>query len=271
MKDFLQSVTNHSTMLNVFSFDRTPFLAGNAWTRSLISGAISTAITAIGVYSGYVAMDANYAAALGSQAQHFKMATGSIIIGLLGYSMRDLFRSITMDVKTQIRVARANSWLMKGTANNVGCSSHIYMQQTSLCMVRFVEVEGGINVYAIARHQDHESPILIDAMLFDEDYPALANFYTHPADIRSALSEACGELTGMVAKQLGIAFASPQIRNQELEQPGIEDDELLLDDDLLDDLEASHPEVFSRASAPRMNGGQALRAAANVPTEAVKH
>ncbi|MFO6995444.1 hypothetical protein P3D53_14470 [Pseudomonas aeruginosa] len=270
MKDFLKSVTNHSTMLAVFSFDRTPFLAGNAWTRSLLSGAISTAITAIGVYSGYVAMDANYAAALGSHEQNFKLATGAIIIGLLGYSLRDLFRSITMDVKTQMRVARANSWLMKGTASTVECSSHIHMQQTSLSMVRYVEVDGGIKVYAIARHHDHESPVLIDAMLFDEDYPALATFYTHPADIRSALGEACGDLTGHVARQLGIALASPDLRKQQPVPDTKEDDELFLDDDLLDDLETAS-EVFGRASAPRMRGGEALRAAAQVPTEAVKH
>ncbi len=271
MKDFLKSVTNNSKMLSVYSFDRTPFQAGNTWTRSLLSGAITTAITAIGVYSGYVALDANYAAALGTHAQNFKLTTGATIVGLLGYSLRDLFRSITMDVKTQIRVARANSWLMKGSASTVECSSHIHMQQTSLSMVRYAEVEGGIKVYAIARHHEHESPILIDAMLFDEDYPALATFYTHPADIRSALGEACGELTGKVAQQLGIALASPQIRKQELAPSSFEDDELVLDDELLDDLEASHPEVFGRASAPRLRGGQALRAAAQVPTEAVKH
>lgn len=266
----LKSITNSSTMLDAYSYDRAQFRAGHIWTRSLLAGVISTCLTAIGVYSGYLTLDPQFAAALGEQALNFKLGTGSIIACLLGYSLRDLFRTITTDVKTQMRVARANSWLTKGTANTHDYSGHIHMQQTPLCMVRFVEVEGGIKVYAIGKHDDHAKPILIDAMLFDEEYPALAKFLTHESDIRSALNEACAEWSEMVAQELCIDLcqdgASALVKINPLE----DDFDLGLDDDLLDNLENTD-NVFGRATAPIQRGIEAIRAVSNLPPEAIKH
>lgn len=272
MKHLLKSITNSSTMLEGYSYDRATFRAGHIWTRSLISGAISTSLTAIGVYCGALAMDAQFAASFGDQALNFKMAAGAVIISLLGYSLRDLAGSVIRDVKTQMRVARANSWLMKGTANTHDYSHHIYMQQTALSMVRFVEVEGGIKVYAIAKHPDHEQPVLLDVMLLDEEYPALATYFTHASDIRSTLNESCGEWSDAVAQNLGITLSHattiPQKNASNLEEaPLILDDELM--SELTDQQEGFSP-VFARASAPRQRG-EALRAAAQLPPEAITH
>lgn len=271
MKQLLKNITNSSTMLDGYSYDRATFVAGHVWTRSLISGAISSALTAIGVYSGVLAMDAQFAASLGDQALNFKMAAGTIIISLLGYSLRDLAGSVIRDVKTQMRVARANSWLMKGTASTHDYKHHIYMQQTALTMVRFVEVDGGIKVYAIARHADYEQPILIDVMLFDEEYPALATYFTHTSDIRSSLNESCGEFSSAVAQHLGIKLSQPTVRPQNAGQAQDEEAPLTLDDDLISDVaENFDPAVFARASAPRPRG-EALRAVAQLPPEAITH
>lgn len=271
MKNPLQSLTNRSTMIEGYSYDRADFEAGHVWTRSLLSGAICTGLTGLGVYCGYLAMDPQFAAALGSHALNFKLACGTVITTLLGYSLRDLLRSITSDVKTKLRVARANSWLKKGSANSPDYSAHIVMQQTTLSMVRFVEVDGGIKVYAIGKHPEHPNPILIDAMLFDEEYPALALFYTHAADIRSRLSEACDEWTPAVADQLSIVLY-PMQNNPAIMTPEPEP-ELLLDDDFLDQLKDDFPASMGRASAPRApsRAGSALRKVAEVPAEAVTH
>ncbi|MPQ71462.1 hypothetical protein [Pseudomonas sp. MWU12-2323] len=273
MKNLIKSITNSSTMLNGYSYDRTEFQAHHVWTRSLLSAAISTGLTCIGVYCGYLAMDAQFATALGSQAVNFKLATGAVIASLLGYSLRDLFRSITSDVKTQLRVARANSWLVKGNASTHDYSAHIAMQQTQLSMVRYVEVEGGIKVFAIAKHQDHPNPILIDTMLFDEEYPAMASFYTHAADIRSTLNEACAEWSGSVAEQLGIALTPQQAGapSTVLRQKIDDEAEFELDDAMFDDLENDTHPVFARANAPRRSPGEALRRVSQIPPEAITH
>lgn len=272
MKHLLKSITNGSTMLDGYSYDRATFRAGHVWTRSLISGAISTSLTAIGVYSGILAMDAQFAASFGDQALNFKLAAGAVIISLLGYSLRDLAGSVIRDVKTQMRVARANSWLMKGNASTHDYSHHIYMQQTALTMVRFVEVEGGIKVYAIAQHPEHQQPVLLDVMLLDEEYPALATYYTHTSDIRSSLNESCGEWTDAVAQHLGIKLS------QATSAPAVparmtEEEPLTLDDEFMSDLGDPQEEfspMFARASAPRPRS-EALRAVAQLPPEAITH
>lgn len=272
MKQLLKSITNSSTMLDGYSYDRTVFRAGHVWTRSLISGAISTGLTAIGVYSATLAMDSQFAAGFGDQALNFKMAAGTVIISLLGYSLRDLAGSVIRDVKTQMRVARANSWLMKGAASTHDFSHHIHMQQTALTMVRFVEVEGGIKVYAIAKHPEHEQPVLLDVMLYDEEYPALATYFTHTSDIRSSLSESCGEWSDAVANHLGIKLSQAALTPQKGSHQ-VEDEPLALDADFLDDLadqQESFNPVFGRASAPRPRG-ETLRAAAQLPPEAITH
>lgn len=263
MKTLLNSITNRSTMLTGFSYDRTGFLAKHVWTRSLLSGAISTTLTGIGVYSGFLAMDAQFGAALGGQALNFKLGAGALIACLLGYSLRDLGRSIIADVKTDLRVARANSWLLKGTARTHDYASHIAMQETQLSMVRFVDVEGGIKVYAIAKHQEHPSPIMIEAVLFDTDYPALAHYYTHQADIRSTLTEACGEWSVDVADQLGIVLSPDQPQAQTDDEVALEDD-----DSFIDSIRESAPSAFARANVVR---GKALRDVSQRPTESVAH
>lgn len=276
MKDFLNSITNASTMLDGYRFDREEFRAGHVWTRSLLSGAISCGITVVGAYAGYLATDAQFASALGAQALNFKLAAGAVLSSLLGYSLRDLFHSVTRDVRTQMRVARANSWLIKGTANTHDFTSHIHMQQTPLNMVRFVEMDGGIRVFAIAKHPESQNPILIDAMLVDDDYPALATYYTHEADIRSTLHEACAEWSDNVANDLGIRLTSALLAEQKpnSQLPAVAD--IVLPDDfdqeLNHGLEADEALTFGRASAPAPRSrGEALRAAANIPTEVVAH
>ncbi|HDS1721649.1 hypothetical protein NPS53_09065 [Pseudomonas putida] len=272
MKHLLKSITNSSTLLSGYSYDRSTFRAGHVWTRSLISGAVSASLTAVGVYSGVLAMDAQFAASFGEQALNFKMAAGAVTISLLGYSLRDLAGAVIRDVKTQMRVARANSWLMKGIATTHDYSHHIHMQQTPLSMVRFVEVEGGIKVYAIAKHPENEQPVLLDVTLYDEEYPALAIYYTHAADIRSSLNESCGEFSEAVAKHLGIKL-SPAAPLPQKTTHQLEDEPLQLDEELLNELSDHHDgfsPLFARASAPRQRG-EALRAVSQVPPEAITH
>jgi hypothetical protein len=276
MKSLLNSITNSSTMLDGYRFDREQFRASHVWARSLLSGAISCGLTVIGVYTGYLASDGQFASALGTQAVNFKLAAGAVLCSLLGYSLRDLFHSITNDVRTEVRVARANSWLIKGTASTTDFSNHIRMQQTPLSMVRFVEMVGGIRIYAIGKHPGTKSPILIDAMLFDEDYPAMATYYTHETDIRSALHEACAEWSDTVASDLGIELTSvvTAAASEPTPQPPLADMELPdnFDSKLLEGLDAEDAKTFGRASAPAPRSrGEALRAVANVPAEAVTH
>jgi len=276
MKNLLHSITNNSTMLDGYRFDREQFRASHVWSRSLLSGAISCGLTVIGVYTGYLATDAQFASALGTQALNFKLATGAVICSLLGYSLRDLFHAITKDVKTQMRLARANSWLIKGTASTHDLCSHIHMQQTAVSMVRFVEMNEGIRVYAIAEHPETKSPILIDVMLLDEDYTALATYYTNEADIRSSLHEACAEWSDTVAKALGIQLTSAMHITTEPPLCSADDSDLELpagfEQELMDGLNEEHAATFGRAAAPAPRSrGEALRAAANVPAEAVTH
>ena len=270
----LKSITNNSNLLEGYSYDRTPFCAGHTWTRTLLSGAICTGLTAIGVYAGYLAMDKHFADALGDQALNFKITTGAVVATLLGYSLRDLLRSIIRDVKTQMRVARGNSWLTKGTASTLDHASHIHMQQTPLCMVRFVEIEGGLKVYAVAKHHEHPEPILIDTLLLDDEYPALATFYTHEADIRSTLSEACGEWSAAVAGHLGIILGQLTGRTQSGAtriSTQLPDEESELGDDFLKSLGNPSALVFGRASAPRIRPGDALRTVTDLPPQAITH
>lgn len=276
MKDLLNSITNGSTMLDGYRFDREQFRAGHAWKRSLLSGAISCGLTVVGVYTGYLATDAQFASALGAQALNFKLAAGAALSSLLGYSLRDLFHSVTRDVRTQMRVARANSWLIKGTANTHDFTSHIHMQQTPLNMVRFVEMDGGIRVYAIAKHPETQSAILIDAMLFDEDYPALATYYTHEADIRSTLHQACGEWSDNVANDLGIQLTSAILGERKPTPQSPTTPDIVLPDDFDQELshriDADESLTFGRASAPAQRSrGEALRAVAHVPAAVVAH
>lgn len=272
MKHLLKSITNSSNMLSGYSYDRATFRAGHVWTRSLISGAVSAGLTAVGVYGGVLAMDAQFAAGFGEQSLNFKMAAGAVIISLLGYSLRDLAGSVIRDVKTQMRVARANSWLLKGIASTHDYSHQIHMQQTALSMVRFVEVEGGIKVYAIAKHPENEQPVLLDVTLYDDEYPALANYYTHASDIRSSLNESCGEYSEAVAKRLGIMLSPAAPMTQQRTQK-LDEEPLHLDEEWLNELSDQHEPynpVFARASAPRQRG-EALRAISQVPPEAITH
>lgn len=276
MKTLIKSITNDSIMLDGFSYDRSMFRAHHVWTRTMLSAVVSAGVAAVGTYLGYQALSAPFASAISNDPLNFKLAAGAVITSSLAYTLRDLFRSITTDVKTQLRVARANSWLVKGTASNHDYSAHIAMQETQLTMVRYVEVEGGIKVFAIAKHPIYPEPILLEAMLFDGEYPALAIFYTHAADIRSTLNEACAEWSGTVADQLGILLSShpaPAAGSEvAMKQPATEELEEELDATMFEDDMGIDPHpAFSRASAPRIRPGEALHRVAQIPPEAITH
>lgn len=274
MNHLLESITNASTRIDGYSYDRTPFYAGNAWNRSLLSGAISTSLTAIGVYTGYLAMDASFASALGAQALDFKLACGAVIASLLGYSLRDLFRSITSDVKTQMRVARANCWLAKGAADTADESSDVQMQQLPLTMVRFVEVDGGIKVYCIARQDGRDQLALIEAVLLDDEHQAYATIHTEPAEIRIMLHEACGNWSNAVASQMGISLGQRTEKHlsgaTRLPPPQVEE-ELVFDDDFLDDFKVGSDKVYGQASAPRRRTQTARPETLDTAQAAVTH
>jgi hypothetical protein len=148
------------------------------------------------------------------------------------------------------------------------------MQETPLSMVRFVEIDGGLKVYAVAKHDEHAAPILIDALLLDDDYLALATYYTHEADIRTILSEACGRWNTTVAEQLGISLGQPSGKalsgaTRVTQHPA--DDESELGEAFLDSLGDTSNSVFGRASAPRGRAGDALRSVAELPAQAITH
>lgn len=275
MKVMFKSVSSSSTMIEGFSYDRANFEAKSLWNRSLLSGAISTGLTGLGVYCGYLMADPAFAGVLGDQALQAKIAASGLICALLGYSLRDLFSSITHDVTTKLRVARANSWLSKGTAHAHDLTGQVAMQQTQLSMVRFVEVDGGIKVFAIAKHEQHESPFLIETMLFDEEYPAHSVLYTHKADIRSRLNEACAEWAPEVADLLCIQLDSaPASSVHSLEEQ--HDDLDLGDDFAFDDLVPAAIGRASASSAAKLNADRAvapnkadlLRKAGTIPSDA---
>ncbi|MFL1449242.1 hypothetical protein ACI77O_12675 [Pseudomonas tritici] len=257
MKNLLNSITNASTLADTYTFDRSKFYAGNAWTRSLLSGAISTGLTGIGVYTGYLAMDSQFASALSSQAVNFKLACGAVIACLLGYSLRDLMRSITLDVKSEMHVARANSWLDKGEALSNDKETKIKMQQTSVCMTRFVEVRGGIKVYCLAKQTARPTNILIEALLMDDLHEPVATYYSDVSDIRAALNHACGQWGASVAEQLGISLSEttspppPQQSGATRLAQVQPEEEFDLDDALLDEVQLSREPGYGVASKPR--------------------
>jgi hypothetical protein len=278
MKDLFSSITNSANLLDVgYSYDRTRFYAGHGWQRSFISGAITAGLTAVSIYTGFLAADAQFATALGAQAANFTLASGAVAASMLAYSLRDLFRSITQDVKTELRVVRANSWLTKGDASNFDQSEVIKVQQTSLGMVRYAPVDGGIKCFALACHPDYEHPFLLEALLFDDEYPALATFYTEEADIRSLLGEACGEWSNIVARRLGISFTPKAQQGAEVahDRAALDDFDAALAEQLDDDAsEFSKPaseDVFGRASAPRNARAELVLALSKVPPEAITH
>ncbi|MBA1280558.1 MULTISPECIES: hypothetical protein [Pseudomonadaceae] len=267
-----RSISNSSTMIQGYSYNHALFRAQPAWSRSLLSGVISVSLVGVGVYSGYSLVSADFGGDLGAHALNYKMGFGATLACLLGYSLRDLFSSITRDVRTQLRVARANSWLSKGTATAADQPTGISMTLASLNMVRFVEVDSGIKVFAIARHPDYTNPVLIRAMLIDEEYLAAAEVVATDADIRNVLNEACGEWSGAVAKLLKIQLsegvtAVPMASSDRNSEP-----ELVLDEDMLDGLDFGPGKSFGRASAPLpRRAGEALKAVAMNKPDTVAH
>jgi hypothetical protein len=255
MKRKLQNIANASSMIEGSSYDRSQFEASSTCTRSLLSGAVSTGLVGLAVYCGYQMMDSSFAVILGEQAMTFKIAASAAMTSMLGYALRDLFTSVTSDVETKMRVARANSWLSKGTAFSHDMADQVAMQQTRLCMVRFVEGIDCIKVYAIAQNERFASPILIETTLDDHEYQAQSAFYTHLADIRSRLHNACAEWAPDIAPLLGIEFDTHPVPTQALKapQPVANDrpasivDRLDDDLDLPDDFFAEVPGVSGRA------------------------
>lgn len=270
MKNIFSSITNSSVMLEGYRFDREHFQAQHVWTRSVIAGAICTGVVLLGSYSAYLGTDASFVAVLGAQATNFKLTAGAVLSTMLGYSLRDLLRSVKTDMKTQMRVARANSWLVKGTVGNHDHTAVIHMQESALGMVRFVELEGAIKIYAIAKHHEYSSPILIEAVLHDGDYRASSIFYSHAHDIRSTLNEACGEWSNMVADSLSITLSSPATHRSRAPDASDAAFDLEFDDNLLDDIAVTENYPFGRATAP-VKPGQALRTVANVPADTLTH
>lgn len=275
----LTSIINSSTMLDGYRFDREFFKPQHVWTRSLISGAIATGITLIGAYSCYQSANAQFASLLGDTAINFKLAGGALLASLLGYSLRDLFQSVTRDVRTQMRISRAYSWLQKGTVNVQGLSASVHMQQVALCMVRHVEMHDGIRVFAIGKLPEEGRPVLIQAQLLDEDYLAHATYYFHEEDIRSQLNEACGEWSDQVAESLGLILdLHPHAKALTPRQPRTEavmadqDVEEAFDLSALRDIELDDAATFGRASKQAVGNRLAqLKAATTVPADTMPH
>lgn len=275
----LTSILNSSTMLDGYRFDREFFKPQHVWTRSLISGAIATGITVIGAYSCYQSANAQFASLLGDAAINFKLAGGALLASLLGYSLRDLFQSVTRDVKTQMRISRAYSWLQKGSANVEGLGACVHMQQVALCMVRHVETHGGIRVFAVGKLPEDGRPVLIEAQLQDEEYLAHATYYFHEDDIRSHLNEACAEWSEQVAKSIGLSLdLRPLAKAQAPHQPrtqavtASQDVEEAFDVSALGDIDLDDALTFGRASKQAVGNRLAqLKAATTVPADTVPH
>lgn len=262
MKRKLQNIANASSMIEGYSYDRSQFEASSSCTRSLLSGAVSTGLVGLAVYCGYQMMDTSFAVILGEQALNFKIAAGAVLTSMLGYALRDLFTSVTSDVETKMRVARANSWLSKGTAFSHGMTDQVAMQQTRLSMVRFVEGIDCIKVYAIAQHERFAAPILIETTLDDHEYQAQSAFYTHPADIRSRLHNACAEWAPDVAPLLGIEFDTHPEPKEALKIPEAvaKSRPATIVDRLEDDLDL--PDDFFVSEVPGVSGRAGVVAAA---------
>lgn len=279
MNESLNSIINSSTMLDCYRFDREFFKAKQVWTRSLISGAIATGITVIGAYSCYLSADAQLASVLGAGAINFKLAGGALLTSLLGYSLRDLFQSVTRDVKTQMRVSRANSWLQNGTVKVQGLGESVHMQQVALCMVRHVETHDGIRVFAIGKLPEDGRPVLIEAQLLDGDYLAQATYYLHKDDIRSHLNEACAEWSEQVAESLGLSLdlrphAKAMAPRQPQTQAVMDSHDLgeAFDESAMSDIVLDDAPTFGRASKEAVGHRLAqLKAASIVPADIVPH
>lgn len=249
MKNLFYSVANPSTMIEGYSFDRTQFGAYALWMRSLVSGAICVGLMGLGIYCAYIMIDPAFASALGDKAPEAKLAAGAFAAALLAYAMRDLFNSVRSDVTTEMRVARANSWLSSGTAHSHAASDQVPMQQVMLAMVRFVEIDAGIKVFVIGKSEGNDTPFLIETSLFDGEYAAVSTYYRHIADIRSRLNLACAEWTLLVAELLGIQLDTVSVAAHASRL----DDDSELDDEFFGDLVPSPSGRASADSAARLN------------------
>lgn len=254
--NMIKTVNKQSVMIEGFSYDRGNFELSAMWTRSLLSGGISTGVVVLGVFCLTQMIDPMFARALGERAVDFKIAAGALLVSLLGYSLMNLFTSVTEDVTTFMRVKRANAWLARGSAARSDEGDEILMKQLRLSMVRYVEAAGYFTVYAVAQHSGYERPILIEAQIRDDDLTVSGHFFADIEEIRSRLNDSCAEWTPLVAKLMGIELDSPDPVSDV--QSDFEDD----------DLDAEVFGVFGRASAPA-NRAPLFESVAKVPTNTV--
>lgn len=221
-------------MIEGFSYDRGNFYLNHYWARSLVSGLVNTGLVFLATYCVIQMMSPDFAAALGEQAVNFKIAAGALLVGLLSYSLVNLFMAVQADTMTKIRLERVNGWLMNGWSTHAFSEKEVPMKSCQLSMLRCVERPNGMKVYCVASHAAFDKPFLVELMLKDNDFTATGAVYAEPEEIRANITQVCDVWTPTVANLVGIEVNTPDPH---------------LDVEAIDLLEDDAPR-FGRASTP---------------------
>lgn len=198
-----------SVMIKDFSFDRSHFYMAHSWTRSIVTAGITGAVVIFALFCALQLLRPEVLLALGAQAESFKIAFSALVIALLSFSLYVVFKSVTSDYMGCVRRERANEWLLSGTISHPSSETEFSMAACCLAMVRLVETDNGITIFALGSHDDFSQPFLIEANLEDYGSDTKAKIWASVADIRSHISRACGEWTQEAASVLDITINTP--------------------------------------------------------------
>ena len=243
MKMNFNYLTN-GRMIEGFSYDRGNFDLNHYWARSLLSGAITAGLIFLTTYCVIQMMNPNFAGALGEQAVNFKIAASMLLIGLISYSLLNLFSAIQADILTSLRLARVKRWLVEGWCIHELSEKEIDMKLCKLSMLRCVEQSDGIKVYGVASHSAFEKPFLVELLLKDTAFSATGTVFSERNEVLANITQVCDIWTPTVGKLLGIEVNTP---------------DPLEDQDLSDELHDDVPS-FGRARSPIQHNGKSKMA-----------
>jgi hypothetical protein len=202
-----QTVISH--MIEGFSFDRGNFRLHHRWTRTLSAGGVCAGLVFLATYCVIQMMNPHFGTGVQSQIVNFKIAFGSLMVGLLSYSLFGLFQAIQADTTTALRLQRVSSWLRDGNAVHAASDTSILLSTCKLSMVRCVEQTNGIQVFLLAFSRSMDKPFLIEAMLLDDSVSAIGSILIDDEEVTASITHVCDYWTPTVAGVMGIELDTP--------------------------------------------------------------
>lgn len=247
----LSYLNNNSVMINGFSYDHALFTMSHTWVRSVMAGLNAAAVLVMGAFCATSLLKSGFISTVAVQAEQIMIAMSAMYVALLAYSFFNLFKAVTGDFLSDFRNERVNSWLETGHLIDPETAVVLRMMSISLTMVRSVQTDSAITVYALGAHDDYPAPFLIEAELLDFGHEAKTRMIHSKNEQRNCLNKFCAEWTAEAAKLLGLDMHRP--------------DPILSDEDDLGYAfsEYDFPEV-GRAKAP-LSGHKLFASAVTVP------